>query len=79
MSEGGANVQGSLLEAGAIDLFVYFSAPKVIGGGLSSIVSNNSFAMVDAVNLHNLSYCNIGNDLLVCGYANNLYSEAKNR
>ncbi len=67
--EGGATLATAALEAGLIDQLMLFIAPKMIGGqpchGIFSGPGQSK--MTDALTLSDLSYCQVGLDLLITG------------
>lgn len=67
--EGGASLAGSLLDAGAIDRVRFFFAPLLLGGAraLSAIGGHGFDAPAVAARLSELSYEQVGPDLLVTG------------
>ena len=67
MIEGGAELSGNAIKEGIIDKVLIFTAPKIIGNGLSPI-KNLGIKKVDkAINLKNVFTKKIGKDLLVEG------------
>ena len=67
--EGGANVAASALRAGALDKFLFFYAPKILGGdGRAMIDAIDIRRAADALKVHRLSVEQSGEDLLVTGY-----------
>ncbi len=66
--EGGGTLNGSFLDAGAIDQFMYVIAPKVLGSGLSPIRGRESEKMSDSLDLRDVSTVMIGDNLLFNGY-----------
>jgi len=68
MLEGGGRLSGSFFDAGAIDQFMYFIAPKVAGNGLSPMSATGSDMMSDSLKLKDISTVMIGEDILYNGY-----------
>ena len=68
--EGGGTLNFSSLEENIVDKAIFYIAPKILGGenSKSSIAGIGFSKLDDAVNLKNLSYRNIGEDLVVEGY-----------
>lgn len=66
--EGGAKLAGSFFDAGCIDAAFYFFAPKLIGGGLSSLNGQSPQLMAEALPLAGLSAAQVGEDFILCGY-----------
>ena len=68
--EGGARVAGAFVDAGLVDKFSFFIAPKVIGGeDAPGTVGGVGIArMSDAVTLRNIEVKMHGNDIEVSGY-----------
>ena len=67
--EGGASLAGALLDAGVIDRVRFFYAPLLLGGerALSAIGGHGFEAPALAARLSDLSYEQVGPDLLVTG------------
>ena len=67
--EGGATLAGALLDAGVIDRVRFFYAPLLLGGerALSAIGGHGFDAPAVAARLSDLSYEQVGPDLLVTG------------
>ena len=68
--EGGGTLNFSALEEDIVDKAIFYIAPKILGGENSkSCIAGIGFSKLDnAVNLKNLSYRKIGEDLVVEGY-----------
>ena len=68
--EGGGTLNFSALEENIVDKAIFYIAPKILGGENSkSCIAGIGFSKLDdAVNLKNLSYRKIGEDLVVEGY-----------
>ena len=65
--EGGAELNGAMLEAGLVDKMVLFYAPKIMGGGVPMTrISSRGFAKAPALINLNLRRC--GPDFVVEGY-----------
>jgi diaminohydroxyphosphoribosylaminopyrimidine deaminase / 5-amino-6-(5-phosphoribosylamino)uracil reductase len=70
LAEGGAEVLGSLRDAGLIDSVVAILAPRLIGGGraLAAIGGEGAATLADALDLLDLEVEQVGGDLIVTGY-----------
>lgn len=68
--EGGGTLNFSALEENIVDKVIFYIAPKILGGENSkSCIAGMGFSELDnAVNLKNMSYRKIGEDLVVEGY-----------
>ena len=66
--EGGSVISGSFFDAGEIDQYLYFIAPKIIGHGTPAIDGDGVFTMQDSVGLRDVSTVMIMQDLLYSGY-----------
>jgi diaminohydroxyphosphoribosylaminopyrimidine deaminase/5-amino-6-(5-phosphoribosylamino)uracil reductase len=68
--EGGGTLNFSALEENIVDKVIFYIAPKILGGEQSkSSISGRGFSALDqVVNLKNISYRKIGEDLVVEGY-----------
>ncbi len=66
--EGGSALSGSFFDAGAIDQYLYFIAPKVIGHGTPAMEGRGVHSIGDAVYLRDVSTVRIAEDLLYSGY-----------
>jgi diaminohydroxyphosphoribosylaminopyrimidine deaminase/5-amino-6-(5-phosphoribosylamino)uracil reductase len=66
--EGGSAISGSFFDAGEIDQYLYFIAPKIIGHGTPAIDGDGISAMQDSVRLKDVSTAMIQEDLLYSGY-----------
>jgi diaminohydroxyphosphoribosylaminopyrimidine deaminase / 5-amino-6-(5-phosphoribosylamino)uracil reductase len=65
--EGGAELAGSLLDAGFIDEVIFFIAPKILGGGMTSVRGKGAPSIGGAVMLDNVEVETSGGDVLVKG------------
>jgi diaminohydroxyphosphoribosylaminopyrimidine deaminase/5-amino-6-(5-phosphoribosylamino)uracil reductase len=67
--EGGAELAGSALEAGAVDHVEFHIAPKILGGRNSHPVvgGKDPERMLDALQLENVEYSTFGDDIAVSG------------
>ena len=72
--EGGGTLNFSALEENIVDKAIFYIAPKILGGENSkSCIAGIGFSKLDdAVNLKNLSYRKIGEDLVVEGYISHI-------
>lgn len=66
--EGGGTLAGSFLDAGEIDQFLYFIAPKIAGNGVPSLSATGADTIRDALVLGDVTTVQVGDDLLYCGY-----------
>ena len=70
MIEGGGTLNFSALEQGIVDKVRFYIAPKIIGGenSRSSIGGKGFSTLTDCVNLMDVSYKQIGDEIMVEGY-----------
>ena len=70
--EGGGELIGSLVDEKLIDKFLFFIAPKIIGGrsAVTSVEGEGFSSVEEALVLNNLTYKRIGKDFLIEGYLN---------
>jgi diaminohydroxyphosphoribosylaminopyrimidine deaminase/5-amino-6-(5-phosphoribosylamino)uracil reductase len=68
MLEGGGRLAGSFLDAGEIDQYLYFIAPRIAGRGIPPISGAGCGAMADALTLRDVTVTMIGDDMLFNGY-----------
>ena len=70
MIEGGSEVAASALKEGIVDKFIYFIAPKIIGGreAKTPIGGNGISEMENALPLKDVEMKKIGDDMVVEGY-----------
>jgi riboflavin biosynthesis protein RibD len=69
--EGGATLNGAMLEAGLVDKLVLFIAPKIAGGGTrapSVFENEGADKMADALRIRVVKTETVGEDLCVIGY-----------
>ena len=68
--EGGSELNFSALEEGIVDKIRFYIAPKILGGhkSKSSIGGQGFSRLYDCINLNEISYKNINDDLIVEGY-----------
>lgn len=66
--EGGSSVNGSFLDSGATDQFIYSIAPRVLGSGLSPVNAAERIAIADSLQLHDITSVMLKGDVLFCGY-----------
>lgn len=68
--EGGATLNASALEAGVVDKFVFFIAPKIIGGSRAPgpVGGNGAKKVEDAWLVSDLEFSRIGEDLMITCY-----------
>lgn len=69
MLEGGAKLAGSFYEAGEIDQFVFFIAPKILGEGKPAIKAGSPAKMAESLTLKDVSTAMLRDDLVLWGYA----------
>jgi diaminohydroxyphosphoribosylaminopyrimidine deaminase / 5-amino-6-(5-phosphoribosylamino)uracil reductase len=67
--EGGARLLGSFLDAGAIDEFHVYVAPKLIGNGPTAIAGSGVERMTEALRVFDLTSAPSGEDVYVRGFA----------
>ena len=68
--EGGGELIGGLVDGKLVDKFLFFIAPKIIGGkgAIASVGGEGIDKISQALNLKNTSYRKFGDDLLIQGY-----------
>lgn len=66
--EGGAGANGSFLDAGATDQFIYSIAPMVLGSGIAPVNGAPKNAISESLQLHDITSVMLKGDVLVCGY-----------
>ncbi|HYJ86579.1 MAG TPA: bifunctional diaminohydroxyphosphoribosylaminopyrimidine deaminase/5-amino-6-(5-phosphoribosylamino)uracil reductase RibD [Pyrinomonadaceae bacterium] len=68
--EGGANVAGTLLDAGLVDKISFFIAPMIIGGcdAPTAVGGQGAESLSDAFDLHDVEITPRGRDIEVTGY-----------
>jgi diaminohydroxyphosphoribosylaminopyrimidine deaminase/5-amino-6-(5-phosphoribosylamino)uracil reductase len=68
--EGGSQVAGSAVSEDIVDKFVFFYAPKVLGGddGVPMLTGLGPDRMRDALGLHRINVNQVGDDIMVTGY-----------
>ncbi|SMO58841.1 bifunctional diaminohydroxyphosphoribosylaminopyrimidine deaminase/5-amino-6-(5-phosphoribosylamino)uracil reductase RibD [Gracilimonas mengyeensis] len=66
--EGGQQLSSALLRQGLVDKLELFIAPKILGGGTRSIMDIGIFKMKEIADLKNVSWTQIGDDMLLTGY-----------
>ncbi|EHI98515.1 riboflavin biosynthesis protein RibD [Clostridium sp. DL-VIII] len=71
--EGGGTLNFSALKENIVDKVIFYIAPKILGGeqSKSSIAGQGFSKLSEAVKLMNISYGNIGEDLIIEGYIEN--------
>ncbi len=66
LCEGGGDLADSLIRAGAVDEYVFFVAPKIMGGDASiSAVRGKGWLMSELPELYFTESCNIGEDIMI--------------
>ena len=73
--EGGAGVNGSFLDAGATDQFIYNIAPRILGSGISPVNAAERSAISESLQLHDITAVMLDGDLLFCGYREQYHFE----
>lgn len=68
MLEGGGTTAGSFFDAGEIDQFVYFIAPKILGSGLSPVMAEERSMIKDSLMLHDISTLMLKDDIIYNAY-----------
>ena len=68
MIEGGSEINGEAIKAGIVDKILCFSAPKIMGNGLSAISNLSIDKLNKAITLKDISTKKIGKDILIEGY-----------
>jgi len=66
--EGGGAVVGEALERKLVDKMMIYTAPKIMGEGLSGVRGLKPKSLKEMVSLKNLSFDKIGEDILIQGY-----------
>lgn len=66
--EGGSRLAGTFHDSGAIDQYISFIAPTVLGSGVPVLKGIQRESMGDALPLRDISTFGIGTDLLYSGY-----------
>jgi diaminohydroxyphosphoribosylaminopyrimidine deaminase/5-amino-6-(5-phosphoribosylamino)uracil reductase len=67
--EGGARLLGSFLDAGAVDEFHVFVAPKIVGDGPIAVAGHGLERMADALRAFDLASETSGEDIYLHGFA----------
>ncbi len=67
--EGGAKLAGSFYDAGEIDQFVFFIAPKILGGGRPAIEARGPDKITESLILKDVSTVILRGDIMLWGYA----------
>lgn len=66
LCEGGGDLAESLIRAGAVDEYVFFVAPKIMGGDDSiGAVRGKGWLMAELPELYFTESCNIGDDIMI--------------
>lgn len=66
--EGGGGLAGSFFDAGEIDQFITFVAPRVAGNGIASLLARGADRMDESLDLHDVSVVMVGADVMIAGY-----------
>jgi len=69
MVEGGGGIAGAFHDAGQIDQYLYFIAPKIAGQGISPVRGAGHEKMSDAAVLKDISVAMIGDDTVYNAYS----------
>lgn len=69
MLEGGAKLAGSFYDAGEIDQFVFFIAPKILGGGRPAIEAKGAEKVAQSLMLKDMSAVGLHGDMMIWGYS----------
>ena len=69
--EGGGELAASLVNRGLIDRYLFFIAPKIIGGrsAVTSVEGEGVKLVRDAVRIKSMRAVAVGQDILIEGYA----------
>jgi diaminohydroxyphosphoribosylaminopyrimidine deaminase / 5-amino-6-(5-phosphoribosylamino)uracil reductase len=65
MSEGGGELAGALVDGGLADEFIFFIAPKILGGKRTSIAGKGAGSINEALILNDLEFHFSGRDIVV--------------
>lgn len=70
--EGGGTLIGSLTDSGLIDKYLFFMAPKIIGGrdAITSVEGTGAKNIKESITLKDVKIRKFGSDLLIEGYTN---------
>ena len=66
--EGGQQLSSALLKEGLVDKLELFISPKMLGGGTRSVLNLGINRMRDIVDLKEVSWTKVGDDMLLTGY-----------
>jgi diaminohydroxyphosphoribosylaminopyrimidine deaminase/5-amino-6-(5-phosphoribosylamino)uracil reductase len=66
--EGGGIVVGGALQRGLVDKMMIYTAPKIMGEGMSSVQGLRGETSADMIHLRDMSIDKIGEDILIQGY-----------
>lgn len=66
--EGGGQLAGSFFDAGEVDQFLYFIAPRIAGGGLPSLDGTGFNTMKESLQLQDITTGFIKEDILINAY-----------
>lgn len=71
LAEGGGELAASLIRDGLVDRYLFFVAPKIIGGesAVTSVEGEGVRLVKDAVRIKDMKAVAIGRDILIEGYA----------
>lgn len=68
MVEAGQNLASALLRERLVDKVECFIAPKMLGGGMKAVAGLNILRMNEIVELKQINWEKVGNDMLFTGY-----------
>ncbi len=66
--EAGSQLASAMIRENLVDKLHLFIAPKVLGGGTRSVIGAGINRMEDIIELHETSWEQVGNDMLLTGY-----------
>ena len=65
--EGGAELAGSFLDEELADEWIFFIAPKIIGGDRTSVMGKGVRSIMDVVELEDVWMAGSGEDVIIRG------------
>lgn len=70
ITESGGNLNAALLEENLVDKITFFITPKIVGGkeALTPVEGTGISLMSQAIELKDVNYTKLGNDLMIDGY-----------
>jgi diaminohydroxyphosphoribosylaminopyrimidine deaminase/5-amino-6-(5-phosphoribosylamino)uracil reductase len=69
MLEGGSTLAGAYLDAGEIDQFLFFIAPRIAGAGRPALAGRGADVIRETLELKDVSTAWLRGDLMYCGYS----------